>query len=113
LSKDEYIRLSGNQLEWDYLSKNKNPEIIELLRERIEYENSLSEKEYYSLGINKIDWKYLSLNSKNKSVIELLKEYPEKIDWRNLSINDNAIELLSANPEKISWKLNSYSVMII
>jgi len=34
-----------------------------------------------------------------------LKEYPEKIDWRNLSMNENAIELLKANPEKISWNL--------
>ena len=97
--------LSGNQLAWDYLSKNKNPEIIEFLRERIEYENSLSKEEYNSLGINIIDWKYLSLNSRNKSIINLLKEYPEKIDWRNLSMNENAIELLKANPEKISWNL--------
>jgi ribosomal protein L24E len=57
------------------------------------------------LGINGIDWKYLSLSSKNERAIELLREYPEKIDWEELSMNEHAIELLQENPDKISWNL--------
>ncbi len=39
----------------------------------------------------------------NPEAIELLKKYPEKIDWFWLSQNPNAIELLKAHPKKIYW----------
>jgi hypothetical protein len=119
LSKEEYIQLirTGDLLAWDYISKNvsyanhvsyasheyDNQKFIDLLRKRIEYEKQLSSEEYDMLGNNVIDWKYLSLNSKNKHAIELLREYPEKVDWKELSMNQYAVELLQENPEKIAW----------
>ena len=41
--------------------------------------------------------------SSNENAIELLKDNPNKIEWRNLSLNPNAIELLKHNQEKIDW----------
>ena len=51
---------------------------------------------------NKIDWYNLSGNE-NREAIKLLKENPEKINWNKLSSNSYALELLKENPEKINW----------
>lgn len=67
-----------------------NPNAIDLLRERVAYENSLGLEEYNKLS-NKVDWEYLSTNP---NAIELLRANPSKIDWRALSKNPNAIDLL-------------------
>jgi hypothetical protein len=40
----------------------------------------------------------------NAEAIELLKENPLKINWKDLSLNPNAIALLKENPDKIYWK---------
>jgi len=67
-----------------------NPNAIDLLKERVEYENRLGVEEYNKLS-NKVDWEYLSMNP---NAIELLRANPSKIDWRALSKNPNAFELL-------------------
>jgi hypothetical protein len=52
----------------------------------------------------KINWAELSANPNG---MELLQEYPDKIDWDGLSSNKspNAIDLLRDNPDKIDWYL--------
>ena len=46
-------------INWEYLSAN--PNAIDLIKERIEYERTLTQKQYNDLQ-SKIDWKYLSKN---------------------------------------------------
>jgi hypothetical protein len=85
--------------------------VLDLIKNRIEYENSLSIEEYFLLKKNRINWKALS---SNEDVVELLKdrieyekntpEYTRKyeenrIDWAALSLNRNANELLKARIE--------------
>jgi len=44
--------------------------------------------------------------------IQLLKDNPNKINWKNLSKNKNAIELLKKNPDKIDWNMFSLNSSI-
>ena len=46
-------------INWDNLSANKNA--IDLIKERIEYERTLTQKQYNDLQ-SKIDWRNLSRN---------------------------------------------------
>ena len=111
LTEEEYEYLGDDKIDWIELSTNPNaiellynnynkihwgrlsgnPNAIDLLKERLEYENGLTKEEYENLGKNKICGVYLS---DNENAIELLKAYPEKIDWEQLSNNENAIDLL-------------------
>ena len=59
---------------------------------------------------NKLD--VLQVNT-NKKAIDLLKENPDKNNWKYLSENSNAIELLKENPEIINWKHLSSNPSII
>lgn len=72
-----------------------NLNAIDLLKERVAYENRLGLEEYNKLS-NKVDWEYLSMNP---NAIELLRANPSKIDWRALSKNPKAIELLKERVE--------------
>jgi hypothetical protein len=46
----------------------------------------------------------------NPESFELLKEYPDRISWYNLSGNtaDEAVELLRQNVDKIWWVLGQH-----
>jgi hypothetical protein len=91
------------KLNWEFLVQN--PNAIDLIKERIDYENSLSKEEYNSLPF-KINWSSLC---KNPKAIELLEEElkrdPEspKIDWSILSYNPNAIHLLE---KRVKYQLS-------
>ena len=81
-----------NKINWKYFSEN--PNAIDMLKVRIEYENNLSSKDYSSLDVTqKINWNYLSDN-KNPNAIDLLKENPNKIVWKILCSNPTAIKML-------------------
>ena len=107
------------QLSWNNLSNN--PNAMELLKERVEYEDSLTIDEYMNLN-DKIDWEYFSkicddmyileehpfqLDSGslglNLNAIEYIKKYIYITDWDALSSNPNAIDLLKENKDKICW----------
>jgi|SaaInl3SG_22_DNA_1037383.scaffolds.fasta_scaffold07204_3 hypothetical protein len=105
---------TGN-LYWNQLSAN--PNAIELLEDRIKYENTLTQEQYNNLN-NKINWEELS---ENPNAIDLIKErikyensltkeqynnleFHETINWWLLSRNPNAIELLKKNLNKIDWE---------
>ena len=88
----EILKDNPDKIIWCELSKNSNPDAIELLKNRIKYENNLSREEYYDLeGRNKIDWNELF---KNPNAIDLLKENPTQPNFNYLSANPNAIDLL-------------------
>jgi hypothetical protein len=111
--------IKPEQLSWHSLSNN--PNAMELLKERVEYEDSLTIDEYINLS-DKIDWEYFSkicddmyileehlfqLDSGsigiNLNAIEYIKKYIHKADWDALSSNPNAIDLLKENKDKICW----------
>ena len=57
-----------NNLYWNKLSRN--PNAIDMLREKIETEKTLTGKEYYKLDLcNVVDWEYLSANPNAISTI--------------------------------------------
>ena len=105
------------KLNWQWLSSN--PNAIDLLREKMNNENKLSQEVLNKVNIkDKIDWDGLS---GNPYAIELLEEkinrenemskeyletlhYVDKINWKSLSENPNAIELLKKNQDKIDWR---------
>ncbi len=75
------MTIDKDKINWQYLSRN--PNAIELLREKIKEEDDIPYDSIYTLN--------------NLS-------YNQKIDWRLLSSNPNAIELLKVNQDKIDWK---------
>lgn len=110
----ELLKTYPEKIVWKNLSKNKDPAIIELLKERFEYEKGLSNEEYLKVEYKKkIDWHILT---QNNNAIELLKnrahyentlskeEYENlgdnKIFWEYLSDTDYGIELLKEYPDK-------------
>jgi hypothetical protein len=119
LDEETYIR-------WDILSNTENMNVIELLEEKLEYENGLTEEEY--IRLNKYSDRCVCLLSlvcnenatkliKNKNIIELLTNNPHKIVWHrcyeDICITDNFIELLNKlfekNPDEIRWtSISSY-----
>ena len=81
-----------DKLNWNYLSAN--PNAIDLLRERMNFEKKLTEEEYKKLPYQ-INWSALCTNSDPEAIKLLsLEENYDKIDWLRLSDNPNAIKLL-------------------
>ena len=81
-----------DKLNWNYLSAN--PNAIDLLRERMNFEKKLTEEEYKNLPYQ-INWSALCTNSDPEAIKLLsLEENYDKIDWLMLSDNPNAIKLL-------------------
>lgn len=106
----DFISLSKNilrdgipidKLNWNYLCKN--PNAIELLSKRMDFEKGLSKDEYDRLPY-KINWSSLCSNS-DPGAIELLSlpENYDKIDWLMLSSNSNAIKLLE---DRVKYQLS-------
>ena len=102
----------------DLYNLSQNPNAIDLLKERIEYEKSLTDEEYNKLeDRDKINWYGLSENPNGIDLLRKRIEYEksltneeynklkdrDKIDWSNLSKNPNAIDLLKKNQDKIDW----------
>lgn len=120
--KDISTQLTEIVIEDDAYEKK----VLNLLNERIEYENRPSDKEYTIINgkINMIDWRFMCINSTNSNVIELLKAHKDKIDWNELCGNEYAIDLLRERIEcekslnkdeykklsKINWKKLSKNI---
>jgi hypothetical protein len=87
-------------IRWDMVSKNTSKSAIELLMDRIEYENGLSEAVYKALPKNqKIDWLEVS---RNPSAIELIKA---RIKYESGLIQTNLAFYVDLKPnEKISYE---------
>jgi len=99
----DLLEKNKDKIVWLNLSANTNPKAMKLLKDRVEYESSLSIEEYRKLS-NKVNWLYLS---NNPNAIKILKENIDKIVWTGLSNNLEAINLLKANPDKIVWEVLS------
>ena len=117
----DYLTNNPELIHWGNLSRN--PNAIELLKQRMIYEETkLTEKEIEDLPVkNKISWLHLSENPKAKELLEakfekerLLEDYDLAqeiryntffyLNWRKLSANPCAIDLLRRNINKIDWK---------
>jgi hypothetical protein len=104
---DKYLNNENN-----LNNKNINIEVIfiEIDNDIIEISKSINETLNNLLKIKNND---INLNIKNYDIIlysgnieilnELLKEYPDEINWNCVSENPNAIDLLKENPLKIDW----------
>jgi hypothetical protein len=81
-----------DKLNWSGLCQN--PNAIDLIRDRMDFEKNLSKEEYDRLPY-KINWSALCMNS-DPGAIDLLSlpENYDNIDWLRLSDNPNAIQLL-------------------
>ena len=101
-----------DKLNWESLSKNRNPNCIDFLRENIDKikwdyisANPIA-IELLEENYENIDWNWLSENP-NPKAIELLKiklkEDPDYIDWERLSVNPNAVKILKEYPKNIDW----------
>jgi hypothetical protein len=100
------LEKNKDKIHWGKISINENA--IDLIKERIEYELSLTIEEYNNLP-RTIDWDWLCIN---KNAVNLLKEYPEFIRYDLLCKNENAIDLIKERIEyentilldkKINW----------
>ena len=97
------LEKSPDKIDWFNLSSNKSPKAAKLLKERVEYESSLS-KDTYNHLTNKINWAYLS---NNQNAIKILEANQSKIVWGALSNNPKAINILGKNQGKIDWEVLS------
>jgi hypothetical protein len=89
--------VSKEKLDWFSLSRN--PCAIEILMEKADYENSLTEEEYNMLeDKKKICWMRLCYN---EEAIDILKKYPSKIQWGSLSYNkkQQAVDMIKERIE--------------
>jgi hypothetical protein len=99
----------NNEIDSKKEEKEFISEWISVIKERIEYENKLSQEQRQqerNMGVDKINWSTISVSS-NPIAIELLKEYPDNICWNSLCSNEHpyAIELLKKYPGKINWMI--------
>ena len=90
-----------DKLNWSYLCKN--PNAIDLIRDRMDFEKNLSKEEYDRLPY-KINWSALCTNS-DPGAIDLLNlpDNYDNIDWLRLSDNPNAIQLLE---KRVKYQLS-------
>lgn len=103
-------RKNLQQLDWNYISANRNPVAIELLKDNMdkidwtELSGNPCAMKLLKANMYRIHWGMLSKNPSDEA-IELLKAHMHKICWTKLSENPHpaAIELLKANVDKINW----------
>ena len=90
-----------DKLNWSYLCEN--PNAIDLISDRMDFENNLSKEEYDRLPY-KINWSKLCTNSDIGAIklLSLQVNY-DKIDWLMLSSNPNAIQLLE---KRVKYQLS-------
>ena len=85
-----------DKIRWATLCGNKNPKVIQLLKERIEYENNHNinrTNSSYNDNSNKIDWNALQHNPNSKELImnRINDEFSGKIEFGGLYIRVNNI----------------------
>ena len=90
-----------DKLNWSYLCKN--PNAIDLISDRMDFEKNISKEEYDRLPY-KINWSALCCNS-DPGAIDLLSlpDNYDNIDWLLLSSNQNAIQLLE---KRVKYQLS-------
>ena len=109
----ELLKANPDKINWDVISKNPSPGVIELLKENpheeIDWEQLSANPnaiELLKANYDNIFWPNLSANTNSEAIELLKKNHYEEIDWALLSSNPNpkAIELLKENPDYIYWK---------
>jgi hypothetical protein len=92
------LRENPNKINYETLAENINPNAIKLFEENINNIINLEDTDDI--------WSVLSCNN---NAYYILQQYPNKIDYNNLSGNENneAIKLLEQNFDKINWQIIS------
>lgn len=101
-----------------FLSKNNNPRIISLLENRLQ---QINVNAFGGLTMNIVSKELENINTHSDiNFIQLLKKYPQLINYRLLSLNESnkAIEILKDNEYRIDWNnlcmnLNNEAVNMI
>jgi hypothetical protein len=75
-----------DKVSWDALATNKNPDAVRL------FENNPTE----------LERSIVSSDKASEHLINLLRNYPQYINWKLLNGNKYAIDLLEQNPDKIN-----------
>ncbi len=83
----EFLRENPDHLDYKSICLNESKEAIKLIEEIIK-----------DGKINMLSFHYLSANSE---ATDILKIYPDRINWEMTTINENVGELYKAFPEKI------------
>jgi len=114
----DILKKYPSKILWSYLSNNSKQHVVDMIKERIEYEK-INVPEYYDE--NRV-WVNSFSDNKNPEIMELVKERIEYenglspyeydmlevadvLDWCYLTENPSAIDILKANPGKIVWSL--------
>jgi hypothetical protein len=83
------FNLGIEAINYEYFCKNKHPEAIRMIEEKIRNDQS-----------EDIDWKSLS---SNPSAMNILLNNMDKVCLYNLSINPSALDYLESNRHQIRW----------
>ena len=114
----DILKKYPSKILWSYLSNNSKQHVVDMIKERIEYEK-INVPEYYDE--NRV-WVNSFSDNKNPEIMELVKERIEYenglspyeydmlevadvLDWCYLTENPSAIDILKANPGKIVLSL--------
>ncbi len=114
-----FLKENPEYIHFEYLLKNPNPEVNDLLEELLKKlqengdyakyirhmclchnEKVLAHLEQYP---DDIDWDFLSSNT-SPYAIRILEKNLDKVNWQYLSYNSSALHILKANYEKIIWE---------
>ncbi len=118
-----YLGRHAGLINYNQLSKNKNPRAVELLEEHIDainwfefckYAESEKAVQLMRKHIDRVSWISLSMN-KSIYAMKFLSENFDCICWENLCCNesDHAMEIIKQFPEYIIWEkliMNKHSV---
>jgi hypothetical protein len=87
----DLLKKNMSKISWSRLFWNRNPRKFEIIKENIK------------LVLNNELLLYYLLTDKSKEVVDILKQYPDYINWSFISSNPYAIDLLKENQKKICW----------
>jgi hypothetical protein len=122
------LKENMENISWIYLSKNPNPEAIQMIEEHMnqtgeEGEQPINTRNWMKMWIyanpnalhlfdeNRDKWSYHHLSSNtNPEIIQIIDElidsgspYAKQLNWSLLSANPAAINIIKKNMDKISW----------
>jgi hypothetical protein len=110
-----FLKKYERKINWNYFSENSHDDAINMLFEnkrRINYSmfsrnNNDRAIMYFKLHKEKIDWNHFIFNTNPQAII-MIKHNIENINIKNLSMNWNAIDIIKEYPDLINWENLSY-----
>jgi hypothetical protein len=112
----DYVWVHPETIDWKFVNSNPNPNpMLAALMDCYKKQDwevlsaNPAAASYLSTHLEELDWNAFSANPSNIA-LDILENYPEKINYRQLSCNTNprAIAILRNNMSEINWdKLSS------